>query len=184
MDAAATTIDWSEELNRHRGWMLRLLRARIKDWHAAEDLIQEIAVAVLRQTSRPTDPCKVAPWLYRLTIRQGINFHRRSGRKKSQIFSGEQVDEAVAESDSPLDWLVAMEQQSEIHEALGKLSPRDREILQMKYGEDWTYEQIAETTGAKLKTIEYRLMRARQQLRRQVINRRDIKELTMVNGMR
>ncbi|MBX3419494.1 MAG: RNA polymerase sigma factor [Pirellulaceae bacterium] len=178
MDSAATTIDWSEALNHHRGWMLRLLRARIKDWHAAEDLIQEIAVMVLRQSALPTDPQKVAPWLYQLTVRQAVNHHRRSGRKKNQIFASDSVDGADAKADSPLDWIISMEQQAEINHALSKLRSRDREILQMKYGENWTYEQIAEVTGAKLKTIEYRLMRARQELRRQIINRQDIRELS------
>ncbi len=183
MESAAPSIDWSAELSRHRGWMLRLLRSRISDWHAAEDLIQDLAVSVLRQASLPTDPRKVAPWLYRLTVRQAVNFHRRSGLHKRYFQPGESIETALSRDHSPLDWIIATEEQQEIHRALARLRPRDREILQMKYGENWTYEQIADVTGAKLKTIEYRLMKARQNLRRELVNRRDIRELAAANEM-
>lgn len=174
---ATTTIDWTEELDRHRGWMLRVLRSRISDWHAADDLIQDIALSVLRQTSRPSDPQKVAPWLYQLTVRHAINFHRRAGRKKNSLVTSDFVDGAACRNPSPLEWLVSVEGLQEIQDALGRLRPKDREILNLKYAQQWTYEQIAQHTGAKIKTIEYRLMRARQQLRRQIVNRRDALEL-------
>ncbi|MEQ1903372.1 MAG: RNA polymerase sigma factor [Pirellulaceae bacterium] len=176
----ATTIDWTEELDRHRGWMLRVLRSRIGDWHAADDLIQDIALAVLRQEAKPSDPQKVAPWLYQLTVRQAINFHRRKGRKKNQLVTSERVESAPCDAPTPLEWMVAIEKQTEIQESLQKLRPKDREILILKYAQQWTYEQIAQHTGAKIKTIEYRLMRARQLLRRQILNRLPAGELEVL----
>jgi RNA polymerase sigma factor (sigma-70 family) len=181
----ATTIDWTEELDRHRGWMLRVLRSRIGDWHAADDLIQDIALAVLRQDAKPSDPQKVAPWLYQLTVRQAINFHRRKGRKKNQLVTSEKVESAPCDAPTPLEWMVTIEKQTEIQESLQKLRPKDREILILKYAQQWTYEQIAQHTGAKIKTIEYRLMRARQLLRRQILSRLpvgDLEVLTMTSN--
>jgi RNA polymerase sigma factor (sigma-70 family) len=163
--AAAATIDWTEELESNRPWMLKVLRSRVGDLHAADDLLQEVALAVLRQSARPTDPDKVAPWLYRLTVRQAINFHRRTRRRQWQPLVAEH--EPVADRDvAPLDWIMASEQRADVQRALARLKPRDREILLLKYTENWTYEELARHTGAKVKTIEYRLLKARQRLRR------------------
>ncbi|MFN6208053.1 MAG: RNA polymerase sigma factor [Planctomycetota bacterium] len=166
--ATAATIDWTEELERTRTWMLKVLRSRVGDAHAADDLLQEVAVAVLRQSSRPTNPGKVAPWLYRLTVRQAINFHRRTKRRQWQPLLAEQEPTADRET-SPLEWIVASEQKADVQRALAKLKPRDREILLLKYTENWTYEELARHTGAKVKTIEYRLLKARQRLRRLIM---------------
>ncbi len=163
--AAASTIDWTEELERNRPWMLKVLRSRVGDAHAADDLLQEVALAVLRQSSRPTQPGKVAPWLYRLTVRQAINFHRRTKRRQWQPLGAEQEPAGEREA-SPLDWILANEEQTDVQRALARLKPRDREILLLKYTENWTYEELARHTGAKVKTIEYRLFKARQRLRR------------------
>lgn len=166
--AAAATIDWTEELERHRTWMLKVLRSRVGDAHAADDLLQEVALAVLRQSSRPTNPEKVAPWLYRLTVRQAINFHRRTKRRQWQPLAAEQ--EPVGQREvTPLDWIMASEERADVQRALAQLKPRDREILLLKYTENWTYEELARHTGAKVKTVEYRLLKARQRLRRLIL---------------
>ena len=75
-------IDWPAQLNQHRSWLISVLRSRINNPHVVEDLYQEVSLAVLRQPSRPTDPDKVAPWLYRLAVRHVINFHRKTGRQQ------------------------------------------------------------------------------------------------------
>jgi RNA polymerase sigma-70 factor (ECF subfamily) len=176
---AVQTIHWPEELDRNRDWMSRVLRSRVGDAHAVEDLLQDIAVAVLRQTSRPTEPEKVAPWLYRLTVRQAINFHRRAGRRKDSVLAPD-LDLESANSVSPLTWMIELEQGQQVREALQSLSSKDREILTLKYAQHWNYEQIAKHTGAKIKTIEYRLMRARKNLRRAILQMLDVEELSEV----
>lgn len=160
-------IDWPTQLNQNRRWLMSVLRSRINNQHVVEDLYQEVSLAVLRQASRPTDPAKVAPWLYRLAIRHAINFHRKTGRQKRLQHSIQQKVETERPVDhDALDWLVQTEQRSLVGQAIDKLSPKDREILTLKYSENWTYKQLAEHLGASTNTIEYRLIRARKQLRK------------------
>jgi RNA polymerase sigma-70 factor (ECF subfamily) len=52
-----------------------------------------------------------------------------------------------------------------IQEGLSKLDPQDRQLLLLKYTEGWSYEQLAQHLGVSIKTIEYRLLRARNALR-------------------
>ena len=160
-------IDWPKQLNQHRRWLMSVLRSRINNPHVVEDLYQEVSLAVLRQNSRPTDPAKAAPWLYRLAVRHVINFHRRTGRQKRMRERLQQLA-LVQSSDGQdaLEWLVKTEQQTRVNQALQQLRPQEREILILKYTENWTYQQLADHLGASTNTIEYRLIRAKKQLRK------------------
>lgn len=174
-DSSVPAIDWPAALEQHRPWLQKVLRCRIGDRHEVEDLFQEIALAVFRQsnpknkngsprtTNVPDDPEKVAPWLYRLAVRQAVNYHRRTNRK-SQARPVAELD-PHSEAPQPLDWMLAKEQQANLQSALTQMRSQDREILTLKYTENWTYIQMADHLGVPVRTIEYRLLNARKLLR-------------------
>ena len=170
-------IDWPTVLQQHKPWLQKVLRSRVGDSHEIEDLFQEIALAVFRQSKEqrrsdgsvkpatvPSNPEKVAPWLYRLAVRQAVNFHRRANRK-SQAKPVAELD-PYSHTPQPLDWMLRKEQQTNLQRALGELRPQEREILALKYTENWTYRQIAERLGVPERTVEYRLLHARKALRK------------------
>ncbi len=43
----------------------------------------------------------------------------------------------------------------------------------LKYTEGWSYRQLAENLGTKEKTVEYRLLKAREELRDRLSNLQD-----------
>jgi len=165
-DEQASTIDWSESFQNHCGWLRKVLRCRIGDAQAVEDCLQEIALAVFRQNNKPTEAEKVPAWLYRLAVRQSVNFHRSSGRRKNLLEAYQNnVGGGSNHNQEPLDWLVHLEQQSLVREAVLNLRAGDREILMLKYTENWSYKQLAMHLGVSNTTIEYRLVRAKKRLR-------------------
>jgi RNA polymerase sigma factor (sigma-70 family) len=165
-------IDWPEAIGQHARWIRSVLRSRINDPHVVDDLFQEVSLAVLRQPSRPADPQKVAPWLYRLAVRHAINHHRKTGRRKrlqERLENGAGTGQPGA-SDA-LEWLVQTELNTAVRQALAELREQDREILVLKYTENWSYSDLARHLGATTGTIEYRLIRARKALRQQLLAR-------------
>jgi RNA polymerase sigma-70 factor (ECF subfamily) len=46
-----------------------------------------------------------------------------------------------------------------------QLDPQDRQILLLKYTEGWGYQELADHLGISIKTVEYRLLKARKSLR-------------------
>ncbi len=168
---------WTEILTEHRDWLRTVIRARLFDPHASEDLLQDVALAVLAQENRPTEQDHIAPWLYRITLRKIINYQRFQGRQKNllkQYAENRQQSESFdAEPGEALSWLVQREQAADLKAALSKLNQADREMLMLKYTHQWSYAQIASSLGVSPKTIEYRLLRARKALRA---------ELTRVSG--
>lgn len=157
---------WGEIFQSHRRWLSTIIRSRLADPHAAADVLQEVALSAISQANQPESPDKIAPWLYRITIRKIVNHHRRNGRHRRLV-------ESVANQSSPQEsdfcdpgtWLLQREIQQSVRNGLEKLSPQDRQLLVLKYTEGWGYEQLAQHLGVSEKTIEYRLLRARRALR-------------------
>ena len=160
------TIDWRTALSEHQRWMRTVVGSRIRDASAADDVMQEIAVAVLQQNARPTDPQKVSAWLYRVALRQTVNYRRRQGRRQRALENyTERCVPNGAPEPNPRDWVLGQELRQSVAAALQRLTAHDREILLLKYTEDWSYQQLAEHLGVSVKTVEYRLLRARRALR-------------------
>ncbi len=61
--------------------------------------------------------------------------------------------------DDPLVWILSEERQRLVRQALMKLVNRDREMLLLKYTENWSYIQLAEHLGLTQSAIESRLHR-------------------------
>ncbi len=161
------SIDWGAAFEAHRRWLATIVHARLADRQAAEDVLQEVALAAVSQKTRPTDPSKIAPWLYRIALRKVINHHRTTGRRKRLVNSVVEAGQGSEFSSElgPGEWLMKQESNSQVAEALEELSVQDREILLLKYTEGWGYQDLAERLGVSMKTVEYRLLKARKALR-------------------
>jgi RNA polymerase sigma-70 factor (ECF subfamily) len=170
MDAnQVTPIDWPAALLEHRRWLRSVVMARVGDSHAADDVLQEVALAAARQGARLCEVGKVAPWLYRVAVRQSLIYRRKAGRQRRHYEKFRQQAEtglALPDGLDPLQWLLSRERRNLVRTALGRLDDRDAEILMLKYAQDWSYSQIAANLGVSASAVESRLHRARQKLRR------------------
>lgn len=168
-ELAANQIDWSAELARHGRWLRTVVLARVGDPWAVEDVLQEVAVAAVKNGHRLRDAGRCGPWLYRVAVVAALQYRRRQGRGRKRIERFAQRAaraEADRQESDPLDWLLADEQRAMVRQALACLRPRDAEVLLLKYTEDWSYQDLAEQLGVSSSAVEARLHRARQKLRR------------------
>ncbi len=77
----------------------------------------------------------------------------------------DRVQPAAVTRGGPLDWLLHSERCQMVRTAMARLAARDSEILLLKYGEGWSYHDIAAHLGVSHSAVETRLHRARQRLR-------------------
>lgn len=166
-----TNVDWQTALAAHDRWLRTVVLARVGERAAVDEVMQEVALAAVRQQAPLTDPAKVGPWLYRVAIVQSLLHRRKLGRRRKL---SERYAEAVRPTEEshhepdPLEWLLADERRKLIRQSLRRLHPRDREILLLKYTEDWSYQQLAQHLGVSHSAVEARLHRARARMRREL----------------
>ncbi len=157
------------KLIEHQRWLRTVVYARAGSPEAVDDVMQEVFAAAC-SSGLPHDPGKVAPWLYRIAVRQALLYRRKAGRRRKLVT---RYRNRLKQSDGhsrgdPLTWLVADERRQMVREALARIAPRDAEILLLKYSEDWSYRQMAEHLGMSIAAVQARLHRARQHLRREL----------------
>jgi RNA polymerase sigma factor (sigma-70 family) len=161
-------IHWGEALAEHAPWLRTVIRSRLNEPQAVDDVLQEVALGVLKSNHRPTDPSKVAPWLYRVSIKQCLMYRRSAGRRRKlvdRLVTAQITPVPSMEGGDPLKWLLGRERQQSIRLAFESLPELDRQILILKHTEHWSYQQLADRLGVSLNTVEYRLLQARKRLR-------------------
>ena len=168
-DVGGPSIDWSSELERHRSWMRSVVLARVWEKDAVEEVLQDVALAAVSSKAPPGTAERVAPWLYKIAVRQSLLYRRRQGRQPKLIDAYTELRGAQGFQDAdPLDWLLAEERQALVRHSFARLHHRDREMLLLKYTQQWSYEQIAQHLGVSHSAVESRLHRARQRLRHEL----------------
>lgn len=149
----------------HGRWLRTVLLVRSGERAVVEELFQELAVAVIRKPPVHVLPDKQPAWLYGLAVRTALLYRRKRGRQRrlQQRFC-DHVGERPLPTD-PLAWLLADEQQQLVRQSLLRMTPKDRELLVLKYTEDWSYRELAARLGVTESAVEARLHRARARLR-------------------
>ena len=161
-------LDWRAVLKQHERWLRTVVYARLGEPQAVEEVMQEVALVAIKQQAPLTNPAKVAPWLYRLAVRQVLLYRRKQGRQRKLNIRYAEKFQLLGQdthTPDPLGWLLAEERRQLVRQALGNLQPKDAEILMLKYTENWSYKQLAEHLGTSHSAIESRLHRARARLR-------------------
>ena len=111
----------------------------------------------------------MGPWLYQVAVRQTLLYRRKVGRRRKLVDNFAQrctPRESDVREPDPLEWLLSKEKASHIRQSFDRLPLRDRDILMLKYGQDWSYKQIASHLGISESAVEARLHRARLRLRK------------------
>ncbi|MEU7853220.1 RNA polymerase sigma factor [Nonomuraea sp. NPDC049141] len=135
---------------------------RMLDADRADDVTQEIWLAVIRGLPRLKDPGRFTPWLFTIARRAVTN------RLREQYGEAEAPapPEPVAE-----DSITALVDHAELVTGLSGLPALEREILVLFYLEDLSLEDCAEICAVPVGTVKSRLNRARRLLREHLIEK-------------
>ena len=142
-----------EFYERHARTALGLAVRVLRDRALAEDAVQEAFLAAWRQAGsyRP-ESAKPASWLLTFVHRRAVDHVRRGQRRSYQQLEPEDFVAPAAEDEA----VTGMPTRAWIRAGLDRLSPPDRELLELAYFAGLTQFQIAEHLQAPLGTIKSR----------------------------
>ena len=130
----------------------RLALCRTQSIPDAEDVYQDVFLALLRQQAEGWEAGRMKAWLIRTTLNRCIDLHRF--RLRRPVLP---LDEALT---CPVD-----EAAAELWEAVGVLPEKLRTAVHLYYAEGYQAEEIAAMLGVPAATIRTRLRRAREKLK-------------------
>ena len=151
----------------------RFLLAMVRDPDAADSLTQECFLRAHRHRSRFRGDCSARTWLLRIAV----NLARDHGKNRRMQFwrklfehrdSDDRMPVAVDPQASPERALLAREKVAAVRAAVDQLPGRQRTIFILRFFEELTIEEIAETTSLQTGTVKTHLFRAIRTVREHV----------------
>ncbi len=124
----------------------------------ADDLAQESYYRFLRATLKSEDAAYQKAYLFRIATNLARDHWRRLPRQEQR----EAVDiEQVPAGDCTAE---LVQQRSDLGRVMGRLKPRERELLWLAYAEGASHKEIAEMLGLRAASVRLLLFRARQRM--------------------
>lgn len=133
----------------------------VGDLSIAEDIVQEVAIAATRQYSAEQDARPFMPWVFGIARNQ-IALHLRKKYRREVIFDTDIVDQV---QDAFLRAAPHVtDRRSALAECLKRLSPKARQMVELRYIQGVKPRQIAEQVGTTPNTVSVALSRIRKTL--------------------
>jgi RNA polymerase sigma-70 factor, ECF subfamily len=146
------------------------------DYDAALDLTQEVFIKVYNSLARYRPEYKFSTWVYRIAHNAAVDHLRRRPARPQGLDAvardGEAYERPVAsDAPSPEQLSERAELRAEIEDVIQQLPAGYRELIVLRHAHDLSYDEIAEVTGLPLGTVKNRIFRAREAMRRPLLER-------------
>lgn len=141
-------------LNRYADSVYRLALARTRHRESAEDIVQEVFLALMERKEPFESEEHLKAWLLRVAINRCGKLFASGWFRKTEPLTE--------------DFPAQTPEDSGVLEEMEKMSKTDRTILYLYYYEDYNLLEIAGMLHQKETTVRSRLFRARNRLRKRL----------------
>ncbi len=150
----------------NRDAILGFIIALTRDYATAEDVFQEVALAVMDQAAKEPQINNFMPWVREIARRKVGEHYRKSARQNGvERASGSMADiiaQAFAENEvSGEENLLRM---SYLRACIGKLSTRSQQLIEAFYGNEKPVRDIAKSISWTEESVRVALTRSRKAL--------------------
>ena len=172
-DAAA----WDELFERYYAPTARFLFQVAQDWtpEDIEEVCQEVFLAVIKNLDSFRGGSRFQTWLFRIAVNKARDFRERRlagkrGGGRTPVSLGAEDPETGLAVDPPSELpgpdavLMAAEEGALLRLALDRLGGRCREVIELRYFADLSYEEISLVLGLNPKTVSSRLSKCLDEL--------------------
>lgn len=142
---------------RYKNALYQYIKSMVLDQSAAEDLFQEVFIALFQSADKYQAQGKFKAWLFLMARNKVLNYFRAQNKNTTSLDQTDEEGNAFLQDTLPdksapiLDGLTQRETAQAVHRALEQLPERQREILILR--QDMSFKEIAEMLGKPLGTI-------------------------------
>ncbi len=160
---------YAELLGRYRDAIYFMLLKMVNNASDAEDLTIEAFGKAFKNISQYTPNFAFSTWLFKIATNNCIDFIRK---KRAATIS---LDQSADESDTvsvtiqsdmpnPEAFLINSQKIRLLREVVSKLKPRYRTLVELRYFQEYSYEEISDELELPIGTVKAQLFRARELL--------------------
>ncbi len=137
----------------------------------AEDLTIEAFGKAFRNLDRYTENFAFSTWLFKIAVNNCIDFIRRKNNSPQCIdhdlytLESNYIDSHNPyEQDTPEDMIIEKQKIKIMHMAVAQLRPKYRTLIEMRYYDELSYDEIAKALNLTLSNVKILLFRAKDML--------------------
>lgn len=160
---------YAELLDRYRESVYFLLLKMVNNKDDAEDLTIEAFGKAFKNIAQYTPNFAFSTWLFRIATNNCIDFIRKkravtlSLDKSFMTGDGDEMTMDVrSETPDPEENLIRKQKHILMRSLVEKLKPRYRILIELRYFQELSYEEIAEQLDLPLGTVKAQLFRSRE----------------------
>jgi RNA polymerase sigma-70 factor (ECF subfamily) len=139
--------------------LVSFFRARSRDLALAEDLAQEVMLTVYRKAGQIRDRSLFRPWLFKIAHNALCRHYGKLSREVETVNLADIDNRLAAASDKP-----AGTPAFEFRDWMAFLDARERDVMTLRFVEQWEYHEIAAARGTPIGTVQWRVFNSKKKL--------------------
>ncbi|MDD4834384.1 MAG: sigma-70 family RNA polymerase sigma factor, partial [Lutispora sp.] len=170
---------FSELINRYQNKVYSTAYSYTRDYEEAKDLTQEIFIKIYNNLTGFQNKSQFSTYLYRVAVNRCIDWTRKKRPKTISILLCQDDEKAdiydfVADYESnPEEILLRRENSDLIRQEINKLPEIYSTVMIMYYFQDFSPQEISDILKVPRKTIDTRLFRARNLIKKKLTRKPD-----------
>jgi RNA polymerase sigma-70 factor (ECF subfamily) len=155
---------FSEIFDRYKLPVFNFILRLINHPSDAEDILQEVFLAVWQGSHRFLEKSTVKTWIFRIAYHKAITSLRKNQKPYRQHFNIENYHLMSNES-APEQKMIDQWQEKEIRAAINKLSANHRSVIELAFINNFSYQEIAQIMDCPEGTVKSRMSYALRYLK-------------------
>jgi RNA polymerase sigma-70 factor, ECF subfamily len=135
----------------------------VPDFHQAEDILQQVAVILVREFHKYDQTRPFLPWAMGIAKNAALKSRRAVAKDNSQLLEADLIDRVQAAFSEDTDRWTDVRHALKL--CLAEQQKRTREVLQWRYAHDLKPQAVAQQMGVTSGAVRVMLHRARSALR-------------------
>ncbi|MDJ0839036.1 MAG: sigma-70 family RNA polymerase sigma factor [Acidobacteriota bacterium] len=153
---------WDKLIRRYEARVYNFALRMAGNREDAMDLMQEVFLSVYRNLGSYAGRAEFASWLFAIASRRAVDFYRR--RKPAETLDSEPED-LLGREESPLRQVVRNQTNANLMNLLSRLDIEQRLVIELKFFQDRTFDEMSETLGVSANTLKTRFYTALKKIK-------------------
>jgi len=146
---------------RHAPTLYRAVRRRVDSEDDAHDVVQQTLLNMHRARHAFDPSRKLRPWLFAIAMNM-VREHFRRAKRRSEFSLEPHHMQAAIEPRTPVQEMLVADS---VHTAMASLLDNQREVIELRWWQGRSYEEISDLVGASVSAVRVRAHRGYQRLR-------------------
>lgn len=170
---------YAELMNHYRDSLYFTMLKMTSDPHDADDLTIEAFGKAFKNLNQYTSEYAFSTWLFKIATNNCIDFMRKKSKgnfafSTSNINDDEMPIQVKTQSPDPEEQFIIAQKKNLMREVVQRLKPHYKNLIEMRYFKEYSYEEIASELDLPLGTVKAQLFRSREFLYNILKNSKEI----------